>query len=85
MKFTWRVYGIIFEGGVKFNIIFDRSQFIYYFRIFIVEDLKVLKEKVVSCFEVVGIAIGIDNLLFGICYLMLLGYKLFFGMVNKLF
>ncbi|XP_068722624.1 xaa-Arg dipeptidase-like [Montipora capricornis] len=60
MKPTWRVHGIISEGGVKPNIIPDRSQLIYYLRTPTVEDLKVLKEKVASCFEAAGTATGCE-------------------------
>ena len=58
MKPTWRVHGIITEGGVKPNIIPDRAQLEYYIRAPTDEELAVLKEKVTSCFEAAASATG---------------------------
>ena len=58
MKPTWRVHGIITEGGVKPNIIPDRAQLKYYIRAPTDEELAVLKEKVINCFEAAATATG---------------------------
>ena len=58
MKPRWRVHGIISEGGVKPNIIPDRAQLKYYIRAPTEEELEVLKEKVVSCFQAAATATG---------------------------
>ena len=58
MKPTWRVHGIISEGGVKPNIIPDRAQLIYYIRAPADEELKVLKGKIINCFQAAAKATG---------------------------
>ena len=58
MKPTWRVHGIISEGGVKPNIIPDRSQVIYFVRAPSDEELQVLEGKVISCFQAAAKATG---------------------------
>ena len=58
MKPTWRVHGIITEGGVKPNIIPDRAQLEYYIRAPTDEELAVLKKKVINCFEAAATATG---------------------------
>ena len=58
IKPTWRVHGIISEGGVKPNIIPDRSQLTYCLRAPTDGELKVLREKVTSCFEAAATATG---------------------------
>lgn len=58
MKPTWRLHGIISEGGVKPNIIPDRAQLRYAIRAETNEELEVLKEKVVSCFQAAAKATG---------------------------
>ena len=58
MKPTWRVHGIVSEGGVKPNIIPDRAQLKYYIRAPTDEELEVLKEKVLSCFQAAATATG---------------------------
>ena len=58
MKPTWRVHGVISEGGVKPNIIPDRAQLIYYLRAPTDEELEVLREKVTGCFEAAATATG---------------------------
>ena len=59
MKPTWRVHDIITEGGVKPNIIPDRAQLNYYIRATTDKELdRVLKEKVISCFETAASATG---------------------------
>ena len=62
MKPTWRVHGIVSEGGVKPNIIPDRSQLVYSLRAPSVKELNDLKEKVANCFEGAAKATGIENL-----------------------
>lgn len=50
--------GIIKNGGVKFNIIFFYSELIYYFRVFLMKEFRVLIKKVEECFRVVALVIG---------------------------
>lgn len=64
MKPTWRVHGIITEGGVKPNIIPDCTQLEYGIRALNDEELKVLKEKAIGCFEAAASATGKLTLLF---------------------
>ena len=58
MKPTWRVHGVISEGGVKPNIIPDRSQLVYYLRAPTDEELKTLQQKVTKCFEAAATSTG---------------------------
>jgi len=60
LKPTWRVHGIISEGGVKPNIIPDRAQLIYNLRAPTDGELIVLREKVKSCFEAAASATGCE-------------------------
>ncbi|PFX18104.1 Peptidase M20 domain-containing protein 2 [Stylophora pistillata] len=62
MKPKWRVHGIITEGGVKPNIIPDRAQIQYYIRAPTDEELDVLKEKIINCFEAAATATGYSSL-----------------------
>ena len=57
-KPTWRVHGIISEGGVKPNIIPDKVIMEYYVRAPSKEEYLVLKEKVISCFKAAAEATG---------------------------
>ena len=61
IKPTWRVHGIVSEGGVKPNIIPDRSQLLYSLRAPSVKELNDLKEKVANCFEGAATATGIEK------------------------
>ena len=63
LKPTWRMHGIISEGGVKPNIIPDRAQLIYNLRAPTDGELIVLREKVKSCFEAAASATGKSVLL----------------------
>lgn len=67
MKPTWRVHGIITEGGVKPNIIPDRTQLQYFLRAPNVEELDLLRQKVTSCFEAAATATGKHCYLFCTC------------------
>jgi len=58
MKPTWRVHAIITEGGVKPNIIPDRTQLKCSVRTVTDQELEVLKEKVSKCFEAAALASG---------------------------
>ena len=58
MKPTWRVHGIISEGGVKPNIIPEQTQLRYTIRAPTSEEVKVLRQKVTSCFEAAATATG---------------------------
>ena len=51
MKPTWRVHGIISEGGVKPNIIPEQSKLEYWVRTVKNKECAVLRSKVHSCFE----------------------------------
>ena len=59
LKPTWRVHVIISEGGVKPNIIPVRAQLEYVIRAMTVEELEMLKEKVISCFQAAATTTGI--------------------------
>ncbi|KAL5009969.1 hypothetical protein ScPMuIL_012274 [Solemya velum] len=48
---TWRVHGIIQNGGAKPNIIPEKSVMEYYIRTPTMLELASLKEKITSCFE----------------------------------
>ncbi|KAK3701459.1 hypothetical protein QZH41_014542, partial [Actinostola sp. cb2023] len=58
MKPQWRVHGVIHEGGVKPNIIPDRSRMEYYLRTPNNKDMEVLVAKVTACFEAAAKATG---------------------------
>ena len=51
MKPSWRVHGIFTNGGVKPNIIPETVSLQYYIRAPTMEELCILKEKVISCFK----------------------------------
>nr|XP_058939234.1 xaa-Arg dipeptidase isoform X2 [Kogia breviceps] len=58
MKPTWRVHGIIKNGGVKPNIIPSYSELIYYFRAPSMKELPVLTKKAEDCFRAAALATG---------------------------
>lgn len=58
MKPTWQVHGIISEGGVKPNIIPDRTQLIYNIRGPNDDEMNIVSEKVTSCFQAAASATG---------------------------
>ncbi len=58
MKPTWRVHGVIKHGGVKPNIIPDKTLFEYMVRTDRVVDLPILIEKVKACMEAAAVATG---------------------------
>ena len=58
MKPTWRVHGVITNGGAKPNIIPEKSSMIYYIRAPTEPELRVFMEKIVACFESAAIATG---------------------------
>ncbi|XP_013848137.1 peptidase M20 domain-containing protein 2 [Sus scrofa] len=58
MKPTWRVHGIIKNGGVKPNIIPSYSELIYYLRAPSVKELPVLTKKAEDCFRAAALATG---------------------------
>ena len=58
MKPTWRVHGVITNGGVKPNIIPEKAELLYYVRAPNTEELVELRRKVVVCFEVAAAATG---------------------------
>ena len=58
MKPTWRVHGVISEGGVKPNIIPDRAQLIFETRAPNNKELHQLTEKVTNCLKAAASATG---------------------------
>ena len=58
MKPTWRVHGVIKHGGVKPNIIPDRTLLEYMVRTDKKSELPILSEKVKACIESAAIATG---------------------------
>ena len=58
MKPTWRVHGIITNGGAKPNIIPEKSSMEYYIRAPNMSELNRLIEKVVECFKSAATATG---------------------------
>ncbi|XP_037676747.1 peptidase M20 domain-containing protein 2-like [Choloepus didactylus] len=58
MKPTWRVHGIIKNGGVKPNIIPSYSELIYYIRAPSMKELPVLTKKAEDCFRAAALATG---------------------------
>lgn len=58
LKPTWQLHGVIVDGGVKPNIIPERSKLFYYLRAPTTTELKILKEKVYMCFKAASTATG---------------------------
>ncbi|XP_003495501.1 peptidase M20 domain-containing protein 2 isoform X1 [Cricetulus griseus] len=58
MKPTWRLHGIIKNGGVKPNIIPSYSELIYYFRAPSMKELQVLTKKAEDSFRAAALATG---------------------------
>ncbi|OCT78276.1 hypothetical protein XELAEV_18029385mg [Xenopus laevis] len=58
MKPTWRVHGIIKNGGVKPNIIPAYSELEFYLRAPSLKELAELKEKADACFKAAAAATG---------------------------
>ncbi|XP_021247051.1 peptidase M20 domain-containing protein 2 [Numida meleagris] len=58
MKPTWRVHGVIKNGGVKPNIIPSYTELEFYVRAPSMKDLSVLTEKVENCFKAAALATG---------------------------
>ncbi|XP_040523235.1 xaa-Arg dipeptidase isoform X1 [Gallus gallus] len=58
MKPTWRVHGVIKNGGVKPNIIPSYTELEFYLRAPSMKDLSVLTEKVEDCFKAAALATG---------------------------
>ncbi|NWH71891.1 P20D2 protein, partial [Piaya cayana] len=58
MKPTWRVHGVIKNGGVKPNIIPSYTELEFYLRAPSMRDLSVLTEKVENCFKSAALATG---------------------------
>lgn len=58
MKPTWRVHGIIKNGGVKPNIIPSYSELLYYFRAPSMKELHVLTKKAEDSFRAAALATG---------------------------
>ncbi|XP_070589297.1 xaa-Arg dipeptidase [Erythrolamprus reginae] len=60
MKPTWRVHGIIKNGGVKPNIIPSYTELEFYLRAPSLRELSTLKEKAVNCFKAAALATGCE-------------------------
>ncbi|NXS49456.1 P20D2 protein, partial [Balaeniceps rex] len=60
MKPTWRVHGVIKNGGVKPNIIPSYTELEFYLRAPSMKDLSVLTEKVENCFKAAALATGCE-------------------------
>ncbi|XP_040596387.1 peptidase M20 domain-containing protein 2 isoform X2 [Mesocricetus auratus] len=58
MKPTWRLHGIIKNGGVKPNIIPSYSELIYYLRAPSMKELQVLTKKAEDSFRAAALATG---------------------------
>ncbi|NWS69384.1 P20D2 protein, partial [Crotophaga sulcirostris] len=58
MKPTWRVHGVIKNGGVKPNIIPSYTELEFYLRAPSMKELSVLTEKVENCFKSAALATG---------------------------
>ena len=58
MKPTWRVHGVITDGGVKPNIIPEQTKLEYWVRTIKNKECTVLKSKVHACFEAAAKATG---------------------------
>ena len=58
MKPTWRIHGIITEGGAKPNIIPERASLWYTVRAPNEDELQVLRDKVHKCFQASAEATG---------------------------
>ena len=60
MKPSWRVHGVITNGGAKPNIIPEEASMSYYVRAPNNLELKVLQKKMHACFESAGSATGCE-------------------------
>uniref|UniRef100_A0A8D0G2E8 Peptidase M20 domain-containing protein 2 n=1 Tax=Sphenodon punctatus TaxID=8508 RepID=A0A8D0G2E8_SPHPU len=58
MKPTWRVHGIIKNGGVKPNIVPSYAELEFYVRAPSLKELSVVTEKVENCFKAAALATG---------------------------
>ncbi|XP_061479298.1 xaa-Arg dipeptidase isoform X2 [Rhineura floridana] len=60
MKPTWRVHGIIKNGGVKPNIIPSYAELEFYLRAPSLRELSILTEKAENCFRAAALATGCE-------------------------
>ena len=60
MKPSWRVHGIFTNGGIKPNIIPEKSSLLFYIRAPNVTELETLVAKVKACFEAAAKATGCE-------------------------
>uniref|UniRef100_A0A6I8NQ92 Xaa-Arg dipeptidase n=1 Tax=Ornithorhynchus anatinus TaxID=9258 RepID=A0A6I8NQ92_ORNAN len=65
MKPTWRVHGIIKDGGVKPNIIPSHAELVYYLRAPSMKELSTLTKKAEDCFRAAALATGCSVELIG--------------------
>ena len=63
MRPSWRVHGVICNGGVKPNIIPDETSLWFYVRTPNEDEMAVLVDKVQNCFEAAAIATGKQDFL----------------------
>ena len=59
LKPTWRLHGVITDGGNKPNIIPEKASLAYYVRTPTEEELMVLRSKAHRCFESAAQATGV--------------------------
>jgi amidohydrolase len=59
-KPSWRVHGVITEGGVKPNIIPDDCRAQWYIRALTVDDVAELRSKVEGCFQGAALSTGCE-------------------------
>lgn len=60
MKPSWRVHGVITNGGTKPNIIPEKSSMEFYIRAPTMNEVKVVQKKVVACFEAAALSTGCE-------------------------
>ncbi|XP_062980953.1 xaa-Arg dipeptidase [Elgaria multicarinata webbii] len=60
MKPTWRVHGVIKNGGVKPNIIPSYAELEFYLRAPSLRELSILTEKAENCFKAAALATGCE-------------------------
>ena len=60
MKPSWRVHGIITNGGVKPNIIPESTSMEFYIRAPTIKEVQEVRKKVVACFEAAALSTGCE-------------------------
>ena len=57
---SWRVHGVITNGGTKPNIIPEKSSMDFYVRAKTMKEVQVVQKKVVACFEAAALSTGCE-------------------------